>query len=143
MVAKAPNPKQVREQGEAEAARERTKQRNAFEVKAHVDDNVHTFRYGDVKPSHVRKIREALDSDLYDPVLRMLLYFDSSAKTVALDKVAELVFLARLQAGDDCSFADIEDSFSASSVIWFEFPSGALGSTEGVVFDDPPASDGS
>lgn len=140
-MAKAPDPKQVAKDTAAKAARERVEAFNAFEVKAHVAGQVHTFCAGDVSARHVAALRSALGSTLIDPVLNMVQYFSPDSRVVALDKVAELVFLARLQAGEVVTFDDVADTITARTEVWFEFPTGEAPDPGGeAMFLDPPAS---
>lgn len=141
-MAAAPDPRKLREEQERQRARERVEAFNLFEVKAHINDDEFSFSAGDVSAADVAALRAATSTTVIDPVLNMLQYFAPDMRVVALDKLAELVFLARRQAGERPSFDEVSSTITARSKVWLDFPTGEAPETEEAVFLDPPDSDG-
>lgn len=144
-VAKAPDPKDPdgSKAAAAKAAEAQAKVKarafNDYEVKLHVDGDVFSFRAGDVTARHVGLLRKAIDTEVTDPVfyaLARLAQLDPAA-----DLVAQVVYLARLQAGESPSYDEIADTLTAGTEMWLEFPESADldPGVEGPVFLDPPA----
>ena len=139
----APDPRKLREEKARKEAEERNVAFNAFEVKAHVDDEVFTFCNGDVTSLDVAALRAATGTTIISPVLNMLQYFAPDMTVVALDKLAELVFLARRQAGERPDFDDVAAGITNRSVVWIEYPEGEMPApTEEVHLDPPVSGDG-
>ena len=140
--ASAPDPRKLREDDQRAKAQQRAEAFNLFEVKAHVDDDVYSFAAGDVSAADVGALRSATGTSIIDPVLQMLTYFEPGMSVVALDKLAELVFLARRQAGERPTFDDVASAITARTKVWLEFPAGEMPDPGEAVFFDPPDSDG-
>lgn len=150
-MAKAPDPKTITigEHGEGvtpEMRRAKAKEKadtfNAYAVTVHVDGKSWRFRAGDVTARHVAMLRDQSGKDYLDPVRYLLVFVSRDAASI--DMVAQLVFLARLQAGDRVTLDEVGDSFTAGSEVWLEFPDeqGLPGSDLEVAFPDPPVSGG-
>jgi hypothetical protein len=141
--ASAPDPVKLREDDQRQKAQQRAEAFNQFEVKAHLGDAVWSFAAGDVSAGDVAALRSATGTTVIDPVLNMLTYFEPGVTVVALDKLAELIFLARRQAGERPTFDDVADQITARAEVWIEFPAGEMPDPGEAQFLDPPASDGS
>lgn len=156
-MAKAPNPRTTQVEGgrvvtdemRQAAARNGEHRLNSFAVTVTVDGVEHVFRAGDVTARHATLLRKATDSEKLDPVAYLLLLVDGAKLTtlVPLDVAAQLVYLARLQAGEQVSFDVVADGLRFDSDVRFTFPDGQapveLPAEGEVAFPDPPASGGS
>lgn len=141
-MAKAPDPRRLRAEQAEKRAKAKAEAFNRYEVKLHVGHEVYTFRAGDVNPLHTQMLKEATGTNLVDPVYYLLVY--TNDEQAPLDHVAQLVWLARLQAGEDVSYKTVATGITASLPTWVEVPEGDMPEPEGeVAFPDPPPSDGS
>lgn len=120
-------------------ARERARRFNRWRVAIHLGDETLTFCAGDVSARHVGLLRRRSGTDLLDPVRYALVY--SALEEPSLDAVGWLIYLARLQAGEDPDYDATVDGLTAGAELWLDFVDGALPEREGVeVFADPPVS---
>lgn len=143
-MATAPSYDELKAKDAALKAQARAKAFNEYQVRLHVDDDEWTFRAGDVTARHVGKLREATGTDKIDPVMNAItaLHICFEAESPApVDLVAQLVFLARLQAGERVSYEIVADSITTESVVWCEFPMAEIEAEEGT-FMDPTSCDG-
>lgn len=149
-MAKAPDPKSITvdENGAGvtpeqrqKVAKEKADAFNAYVVTIHVDGRAFRFCAGEVTARHVAMLREQSGRDLLDPVRYLLVFVSRDAASI--DLIAQLVFLARLQAGERVTLDEVGDSFKAGSEVWLEFPDELPPSGLEVAFPDPPDSGGS
>lgn len=141
-MAKAPNPQQQGAADRARDAQERARRFNDQRYVIHVGDtDVWTFTVGDVTGQHVIDLRRATGTDLNDPVvtmLRVIRFFDPSPP---IDSLVELIYLARLQAGDRVTLGEVAAKLTKGTVVWVELPDEDIPDEEAIL--DPPGLSGS
>ena len=120
-------------------ARKRATAANRWRVVIHLEDETLTFCAGDVSARHVHLLARASKTDLADPV-RYALVFSATAHP-SLDAVAWLIYLARLQAGEEPSYDETVDGLTAGTEVWLDFVDGDMPEREDrEAFPGPPAS---
>lgn len=137
--ASAPDPRKLREEDQRKKARAKAEAFNDYQLKIHVGDDVFSFRGGAVTFRHVAEFRRATGAVEIDPVMGLLLGVTDSAMPPP-DYVGQLIWLARLQAGERVELDDVLDGFTLDNEVWLEFPEQSPDPGEaGVVFPDPPS----
>lgn len=121
-------------------ARKRAEALAQWSVTLHVGDRSWLFSAGDVTARHVGQFRRQTGSEMVDPVTYLLLTVTEESAPV--DLVAQLVWFARVQAGDeDVTVDDVASGISMAEAVWVEFHSDPFDpGEEEVVFPDPPPS---
>jgi hypothetical protein len=142
--ASAPDPRKLREEDQRAKAKAKAKAFNDYELNVHVGDDVYTFRGGAVTFRHTWEYRKATGSTDVDPVMGLVLGLIGSASPPP-DYAGQLVYLARLQAGETVTLDEVLDGFTMGDEIWLQYPDEAPDpGGEVVAFPDPSLpSDGS
>lgn len=142
-VTPAVDPAQLEAARAQNAARKRAKLIHDLRLTVHVDDRSWTFVGGDATARHADALRAARpDENWVDPVWYVLDYLVANRSAPA-DIVARLVFLARLQQGDQVTLDEVLDSIPLAAVIWVDHPDTLPDLADEVAFPDPPPSGGS
>ncbi len=146
-MAKAPNPRSVSvdptdgvvtlEMKRAKA-RARAKAFHDYVVTVYVGEDAYPFRAGDVTSHQMGKLRQQVQFQWHDQLLYLVSFVGDLVQP--LDLVAQLLYLARLQAGDEVTFPQVANSLSADSDYFIDFGDDMPAPPDEAVFLDPPAS---
>lgn len=143
MKVDARDPQQMAALQAQAAARRRSVLINNLVMVIHVDDREWRFEGGLATARHVDALRRATPDDPWvEPADRALSYLVNNAPAAPADIVARVIFLARLQQGEQVSFDEVLDSIPLGAAIWVELPEQMPDLDDEVAFPDPPPSGG-